>query len=350
MEPIDFSIDQLDKYSMWFMLDKIKDGPVTLIRRTPAGDEKFINSGLYGFSAFRMKDGHLLLGINHFLKFTYKNNLVAISNGVEEIVNIQMFENIREHYNVPVENLDKGYFVFVDSMIVAPEDEWRCDNTSYGPLGYGIAEGVMEKMVKGFDELVSYESIFSIDGTAYLVYIQYKNDDEYRYHFANKMELPICGVTISESLKLISEWATVSKPPFNNAQVIAQDAKDFLDKLDFDWSLIDYQADMYVAEYIKGNENARMRPPNVKPLSEELDLFIKKKMSYRCLSALISLYPNSWDVQEIIDNEETALLTIHDRIWFYIKNQDKPELKRIFWENVERALKLHSAIKTTGIF
>lgn len=345
MEVIDFSIDELQKYTMWFMLDEIKQGPIKLVRRTPAGDEIFTD-----FSCFKMNDDHILLGINHFMKFTAKHNLVAIHEDIEEVVNLQMFENIMDYYDVPIENLDKGYFVFVDSIVIAPEEEWRCDNTRFGPLSHAVAEGIEETQVKGFDQLLTYETILSVEGVGHLIYLHFKDDAEYRNYYANSAKLPISGVTISEAFKLITEWATVAEEPFNNQQDISKDAKDFINKLNFDTSLVDYQVDMYVAEFLKGNPDARMRPQNVQPLSQELDAFIKKNMSYRCLSALISLYPHSWDLQEIIDKEKSELELVHDAFMNRSKMADKPVALNIFTRNVDATMRLHEKIKTMRTF
>lgn len=345
MELTNFSIDQLNNYSMWFMLDKIKQGPISLVRRTPAGDEQFLK-----FKCFKMNDGHILLGINNFISFTAKHNLYAIADGVEEVVNIQMFENIMNVYDVPVDGKDKGFFVFSGSTVIALEEEWRCDNTRFGPMGFNVIENVEEAFIHSFSEILVYETIFSVEGVGHLFYIQHKNHDEQGSRYVNAATLPFTGSTISEALKLITEWAVVNEEPFSNTQPISNTAKEFLNKLDFDWSLVEYQTDMYVAEFIKGNPNARVRPSTVQPLNAALDLFIKKKMAYRCLSALVSLYPDSWNLQEIIDNEKQALDSIHNGVLFVVEKIDKPFAVYIVKQNIQRTMELHNKLATTGIF
>ena len=356
----------MNNYEMWFMLDKIKQGPINIVRRTPAGDEP-----VEGVSCFKMNNDHVIIGIDSFTRFPSRHNLVAISGDIEEIVNLQLFENIMNKYDVDIDNIDKGYFVFTDSIVIAPELklDWRCDNTKYGPISYGVTEKVDEIRANSLSQLVSYDPIFSVDGVAHLVYIHFKDDAEYRDYFANKLILPNTGVTISEALKLISEWATVSMDPFNNNQGIAQDAKEFLDKLDFDWSLIDYQTDMYVAEFLKGNVNARQRPENIKPLSSGVDLFVKYKMAYRCLSALVSLYPDVWDLQEIIANEKQIMdsqnikfVRTHfkyetndvfvdkQNVWDFINKDHHSVRFNIFYTIAENSDVLYETVKTTGTF
>lgn len=329
---------------MWFMLNKIKDGPIELIRRTPTGDEKHLD-----FACFKMNDEHILLGINHFTRLV-KHNFYAISNDIEEVVNLQLFENIMDNYKVDIDNLDKGYFIFTDSIPIIPEESWRCDSTKYGPLSYGVTEGIEEQAAKSLDDLLAYDPILSVDGIAHLIYIHFKNDAEYRDYYANSAKLPNAGVTISEALKLIVEWATVADEPFNNQQGISQDAKEFINKLDFDSSLVAYQVDMYVAEFLKGNPDARKRPFNVLPLSSELDLFIKKKMAYRCLSALISLYPQSFDLQKIIDVEYDSLIKENKNITQQLEFSSNTVALDIFRQTENATMRLYEKIKTTGTF
>lgn len=359
-----FSISEIYNNQMWFMLQKPHSGNFSIVRRTPAGDEI-----VEGVNCYRMNNDYLLIGIDSFTRFTSRHNLYFLSDENEEIINLQLFENIMNKYDAEVNNTDKGYFLFTDSVVIAPEDDWRCDNTSYGPLSYGIAEGIQEQLTVSFDQIVAYDPIFSVDGIAHLVYLHFKDDDVYRYSFVNTLELPICGATISEALKLITEWAIVSEEPFNNQQLISKDALEFLNKLDFDWSLVENQSDMYIAEFLKGNPKARLRPQNIEPLTKNLDLFIKKNISYHCLSSLISLYPEAWNLQQIIDAEEVSMDITHKQFVegnFKLKVNNVIQDKQFVWNNInkahhavrfymfytiiENAIELHNKVKTTGTF
>lgn len=332
-------------HSMWFMLDKIKDGPISLVLRTPTEDEPFTE-----FSCYKMNDGHILVGINNFMRFTARYNLVAVSNGIEEIVNVQLFENIMDHYDAPINNTEHGYFVFVDSVVVDESKDWRCDKSRFGNVNYETTEGGREFLIQDGGQLILYEPILSVLGVSHIVCIRFVNDEGYRDYYANHAELPIVGATISELFKLITEWAIVSQEPFNNQQGISQDANEFLKQLNFDSSLVDYQVDMYIAEFLKGNENARQRPQNVQPLSQDLDMFIKRNMSYRCLSALISLYPNSYNLQEIINEEETTLDFVHKLLRDRFGPRTSDLAISIFENNINKSMRLHNLIKATGTF
>jgi hypothetical protein len=67
--------------------------------------------------------------------------------------------------------------------------------------------------------------------------------------------------------------------------------------------LISNQVDMQVFEYLKGNIDARKRPEDVQPITDSLKDFIKKRVCFSTLSGLISLYPDAWDISEIIAEE-----------------------------------------------
>jgi hypothetical protein len=62
---------------------------------------------------------------------------------------------------------------------------------------------------------------------------------------------------------------------------------------------------MQVFNYLKGNTDARQRPSSPVEITELVDTFIKKKVSHRCLSHVLSLYPNSTTELETIRAVET---------------------------------------------
>lgn len=345
MELQNFSIEQINNYTMWFMLDKIKNGPITMLHRTPAGDKPFNN-----FACFKMNNGNILLGFNHFLSFPSKDNLIAVSESIEEIVNVQYFENIVHFYNKDIDDLTGGYFIFANSDFVPSKFHWRCDKEKFGPINFSVKENNEKVYAENLEELIEFDVIMSVNNVGHIVYLQTTFDADNRKVNFQSSNIPDTCLTISELFKTIVEWSIVNESPFNNKQEISHKAKKFLSALNFDISLTDYQADMYIAEFIKGNTNARKRPSNVQPLSAELDLFIKKRMSYRCLSALISLYPDAWNLQEIIYNEKEALDNIHNSILDVglIKNGS---IQYTIFNNIKnRTESLHNTVKSTGTF
>ena len=73
-------------------------------------------------------------------------------------------------------------------------------------------------------------------------------------------------------------------------------------------------------------------------------------MSYRCLSALLSVYPNAWNVQEVIDNEGQILEEVHNSILFQMQKSNKTIALDIFNRNAQATMKLYEKVKTTGKF
>lgn len=372
MEIQDFSVDKMKPYSMWFMLDKIKEGPISLVRRTPNGDVPFgQNNKMEHAACFRMKNGNVLVGIDNFMGIITKYNLYAISGKTEEIVNLQFFENISHRYNLDVNEKKKGYFIFLDSSQIAPKYTWRCDTDTYGPFNFGAIEGIEPPYVELDEEIKEFYMVMSVDGVGHIIYLHSIFDVENKKENFHCGVIPETSLTIGELFKLINEWATVNDEPFNNQQSISKKAKKFLDKIGFDKSLVEYQVDMHVAEFLKGNTNARKRPENIQPLSSELDIFIKKQMSFHSLSALISLYPDAWDIQEIIEEEEKVFNYAHDSaahslLGFYTENiKDKKEelLAKVELESpyalrsihilfsiMDRTFSIYNSVKTTGTF
>lgn len=372
MDIQEFSVDKMKSYSMWFMLDKIKDGPISLVQRTPTGDIPFgENKRARSAECFRMKDGRILIGLGNFMGIITKTNLYAISGDTEEIVNLQFFENICHKYNLDVNEKEKGYFVFVNSSEIPSKYTWRCDSLNYGPMNYGAIDGIEMPYIELQEEIIEYDNIFSVDGVSHLIYLHRVFDAPDRKVDFYSGVIPDTGLTIGEALKLISEWSIVADAPFNNNQLVSLKAKEFLNKLDFDISFVDYQSDMYVAEFLKGNTNARKRPENIQPLSPELDVFIKKKMSFHSLSALISMYPDSWNLQEIVDAEENVFTYIHDMTAYFILGfhtqnirnnreeflkkvqSDKPrELHHIktLFDIMDRTFSIYNSVKATSSF
>jgi hypothetical protein len=104
-------------------------------------------------------------------------------------------------------------------------------------------------------------------------------------------------VTLSEALRLVHEWAIVADPPFSNTQDIAVDARDFLNALGFYPGLVSNQVEMQVARYLRGETDARRRPENAQDNTDELRLWLKKRVAHGSLAGALSLYPGSGDVR-----------------------------------------------------
>ena len=293
-----FSISDIGIYRLYYVLNKITDTTVTFYRRTPAGDELFEDVDI-----LVMQDGHLVVALKHPFKYLPNMCLFAKHKDIEEVVNLNYWERIVDVYDTDIDHTDQGGFFFCSSKeMVIPEQEWRCDNTMYGPDHFGQRTGLLS-----IDRLIAYEPILSLHGVGYLIYLHFHDDAEIRETVINNSEIPMGGMTISETFKIIYEWSEVSKEPFNNTETIAVKAKQFLDCFGFTPDLVDNQVDMQVANYINGSTNARMRPAGVVANKSELIDFVKKNMACSSLSELCVQYPGMWDAQEILTAEQQTL-------------------------------------------
>lgn len=280
----------------FYVLDTIDSDDAALLRRTPAGDDPFTE-----FSAYRLGNGQILLAFEEHFRHAIKGNLVAKTADREEIVNLSLYDRLRPHYDLGTAMItgDRGVFCFLDSQpIHDPRDEWRCDTTSYGPLKY-LSEGEDRRtLLSALGQIKTYEPVLSVNGLAHLVYLHREDDEQAREFVVNGEPVPFCGVTLSEALKLIHEWATVAEPPFSNSEDIATDARDFLNAIGFYPALVSNQAEMQVARFLRGDSDARRRPTSPEDNTDELRLWLKKRVAHGSLAGALSIYPGSGDVAQ----------------------------------------------------
>lgn len=305
-----FNTNIIKTHKLFYVLDSITGDTASLYRRTPAGDELFEDAQIY-----EMDNGHLMVAIAHPLKYSANNCLVAKQGEIEEIVNLVAWERLVDFYDTDIENTDQGFFAFCDSQaLFDPDVEWRCDNTMYGPHTFVREDG---RIVPTINKIRAYETIMSAHGIGYLIYLHLHDDTEIREKYKNNSEVPCVGLTISESFKLLHEWSEVSKEPFNSKQDIAVKASQFLDVFGFTPDLVENQVDMQVANYLKGSQQARLRPDDVAPNNPELIEFVKKRMASSSVAFLCSLYPGLCDLREVLRLEIGELMAGIERFREY---------------------------------
>ena len=286
MQATTYNINDLQNRKLFYILDNITDESVQLFRRTPAGDEEFIY-----YSLHRMPDGKLLIAFYDYWSIHSVHSLVAKCGDTEELVNTQPFERIMPYWNPGLNYADRGGFFFLNSKpIYTDVNDWRCDNTFYGPERY-IPEGesLMFEVFK-LEDINVYEPIININGISALCYVHFKNDEHMRDYVVNADVIPSCGVTLSEMFRLITEWATLADAPFNSTEPIVLDAKEFINQIGFDSLLVADQTNMQVAQFFLGNTDARRRPADVVDTNQRLLDFVKRKMAHMSLASLLSCY------------------------------------------------------------
>ena len=309
MQAKTYDINDLQNRRLFYILNKITDDSVKLFRRTPAGDEEYTQ-----YSLHRMPDGKLLIAFFDYWSNPTIHSLVAKFNGQEELVNTNPFERVMPYWNPSLDYENRGVFVFTNSKpIYGDPDDWRCDNTFYGPERYVTPDGDLFLSQITLEELTVYEPIISIDGIATLMYISIREEEYLKNCMVNEDIIPSSAITLSEMFRLIIEWATLAEAPFNSTEPIVLDAKEFLNKIEFDSSLVADQTNMQVAQFFLGNTDARRRPVDAVGTNQDLLDFIKRKMAHMSLASLLSCYPEySFTETEIQFDIESAYKEFDD--------------------------------------
>jgi hypothetical protein len=300
-----FNLDVINKYNMFFMLQKLNaTSTINLYYQEVNNDVPFEDCSL-----FEMSNGKVLVAFPEYFTHISKHNLVATDGVVSEIVSLQIFERIYKYYKHGVDSIDAGGFTFMNSAPVPSFDnQWRCDAGLYGVELFADPLGDSTIVVPdAADALLVYEPVLSINGVAHLVYIERENKNN-KTELMNNSSTPFATYSLGEALKLILEWAQVSQAPFSNTESVAMKAFEFAQQLGIEETLVSNQPDMQIFEYLKGNLTARMRPENVQPLSPTTEVFIKKNVAHSCLSSIVSLYPDAAPITEVKQAEQQKLL------------------------------------------
>ena len=287
MEIKNYNLTGWRNYELFYMLDNITGDAVRLFRRTPAGDEEFTSYDLH-----RMPDGKLLVAFHTYREVQTVHSFVAKCGDKEEYVSALPYERVVPYLNPSLDYSNRGIFYFMNSKpIYEDASSWRCDNTFYGPERY-LTVGT-EPYYQGWsaEDVLIYEPIINISGTSSLIFAHVKDDESPKDYFVNGDPFPQSTATLSEMFRLITEWAALADAPFNGTDPIVLDAKKFLEQIGFNSSLVADQVDMQVAEYFKGNSDARRRPNGVVETKRELLNFVKQKMAHLSLASLLSCYP-----------------------------------------------------------
>ena len=327
-----FNLDIINKYNMFFMLQKLNaTSTISLYYQEINNNVPFEDCAL-----FEMLDGRVLVAFPEYFTHISKHNLIATDGVVTEIISLQIFERIYKYYKNGVENTDAGGFTLMNSLPVPSfENQWRCDAGLYGvdffadPFGSTIIDIPDEA-----DQLLVYEPILSINGVAHLIYSERKNKNN-KFTLMNNSVTPFATYSLGEALKLILEWAQVSQTPFNNTEPVAVKANNFVQQLGIDETLVSNQPDMQIYEYLKGNPTARVRPNNVQPLLPATEVFIKKNLAHSCLSSLIAIYPDAANITAVKQVEQQKLLKNIENLWLMSALPNEPN-------NVDRAYYLKS--------
>lgn len=301
----DFSLNAIPLHQTWYLLKKRYTTGVTIIRPTPVGPEPYIDC-----SAYRMNDGSVLLGFNNLVKTVLSQGLVALGDDGQEYITTQIWERISHLCKIAPPNDDLGTFAFVDSQppsILEPHKDWRCDKEYYGPYPYPTLDGVILDPLNDSSVIVAFEPIISLAGIGHLIYMQRTNYKEQRNQLVNNALTPMTAPTLSETLKLIYEWSIVGEQPFDNQELIAQDARDFVRLTGLTEELLNAYPDMQISKFLKGQDDARLRPADAVVANDETLKFVRNMVSHLCLANIVRDNPGLWDLQKIVECEQATI-------------------------------------------
>ena len=309
----DFTIDKLKDYKMFYVLKNIKsssDGVVLSHKQTYQNN--LVEPEKYDI--FKVGEDSVLVAFKNVFEHVGKHNYIASNGTIEENVNLNPYERIVDYYTTDRDDEPSGVFAFCDSQpIILEGQDWRCDNSSYGPRGF-YPVGKEKIIVESLNSIKVYEPILNINGLCHVVFIKYDGDDrQIRFEYINDAELPLASETLPEMFKLIIEWYQVADEPFNNTEKVAIVAKEFVQKFGITEDLVVGQPDMNVFKYLKGDTSARLRTNGIYPMSDELNDLIKSSIPYMTFSQLLQIYPGLLNLDECIQEEKLILRDEWDR-------------------------------------
>jgi hypothetical protein len=301
-----FTVDVVRHNESFYLLRTLNgDEPLTLHRDTPQGAEVL---PVEEYELARMDDGRILVCFRDAFRHSVKLNLIATQGDQSEVVNLQLFERVQPLYRAPVSNTDGVFILCMSKVIELPQQDWRCDASFYGARLFDD-EGTEETpVVIDINRLITYEPIWNHNGVAHLLFIHMTDDDDLIEFSVNNMIAPTGARTLSEAFRLIWEWAQLSKPPFSSDQLPAVRAAELIESVVMSDTLADQiaasQSPMQVSNYFAGSTDARRRPSEVEPISEDLATLIKHTMSFMTLSALVAANPGVANFDAVLAAEE----------------------------------------------
>jgi hypothetical protein len=217
---------------------------------------------------------------------------------------INTFDSILNEETVPGYN----FYVFCDSRIMphtyALNDKWtvsrpgmehapfmRCDYQKLGAAGFYPAEN-------GYT-VTKVFNLLNITGIGHIVRFETSND---RNMNPGSRSDYTAAKTLAGIFKLILEWQTVSKDPFNNQEEIALKANSFIENLNLEdevWEdIIAATGDLPLAQYIRGNtdRSPELEDTSIAPAS------LKQYFKSHCLYYDLRSLSDNLDL-DIFDNE-----------------------------------------------
>lgn len=305
----EFTIDKIKEYKMWFMLQKLTaTSPRIVLSHQQSHTNAVVPNDEY--TLFKLNGNKVLIGFVKSFQTGGNYNYVASDGINEEVVNLQAYERIDDHFRIGPDAQPGGGFAWSNSDVnkANPQIDWRCDNQKFGPVVFASVTEKKEILFESNEEIEVYETILNLNGVGHLIYVKKKGGIEGRDAVFNNAPTPFVTHSLAENIKLILEWASVATPLFDNAEPIAVKARQLVEKYNITESLVAGQPDMQVYKYLSGDTSARVRPNGVLPINAELEQFIKNNVCYMTFSKLAELHPDCFDLAQIVFAEQLYLV------------------------------------------
>lgn len=296
MSPVDFSVDIVNQYAAFYMLDNINDDGSDIsisLMSTEGKTESPVDARI-----MRIPDGRLVACVQASFPNMMYNNLEVDNESSSQIVNLQVYERLRRYYKLDARNDNKSLYFFADSIKI--DDSQDPDGTlnssarcHYGLLGPEVftKDGSAPVSVVDHKKVTAFEPIFSVNGIAHLCFAQGEIDMDF---YTDADPFPRFAFSLQEQLRQLVEWALVNDKPFNNQEKISNNAKMLLTKLNFTDAeishIVDTQPQMQIAKYLSGDLNAQRRPDSPGILTDDIDKMIQRRLSHCAFSHFAKLH------------------------------------------------------------
>lgn len=274
------------------LLDKSKSKSDSFIKINKSEVELIIKRGnrpfFLDYDLFTDVNNNLFLAVTGLPKgycyeLLYDNKSYSI-NAVEYKIISNLLDLTKESLN--------GIFTYVNSKPIVNRNSGRCDISMNGPSVFVRSDDVLvsnvfnSTFISGMAEIKTFQPIISVDQIGHIIYIKYDIPGKEEFD-VNENNMPKAARTISELLKLMIEWKLVLSDPWNSDDEISSSIDLFFNALNIDSNIqneiINSQCDMQIVRYLKGDTNARTRPPteDIQNISSNLRKWISSFFFYR---------------------------------------------------------------------
>lgn len=301
----------ISKYKCYYFTDKLED--FTLFAVRPAGEEEYTEYDKY------ITENGTLICFKEYDDTKRSSELHLRTSTDVELIQAISYETFFANVD-KWDNDDFFCYIYGDSVDVTnsvkenlstvgkfnPLSENRCDYGEYGFRIFFVTDGIKNFTVdvtKQTKENIKYAyAIISVPGVASILAIGHNTPtptDIWPVH-------SIVGKTFYGVLKTIIEWSQVAEEPWDNTELPAIRAKQFLNSLSFGEDLIQEietkQNDMAVKKFLTDTENARVSDELTISISDALKNHLSNKFRFKTLNNLVK-YKNINISQDILDKE-----------------------------------------------